>query len=187
MSKLMLLILAASVFAGSGRAASLIGTNVTLNYFLSTLTTTDVLTVGSGTEVTCTGGGTGNANVCGILSAFDRQTIDIAALSITYAYSGAGSGFNNLQPNGFDFENLNPGAPITGVSLTTNIPGLDSGRVTFTANSIQVDMHNLSLPGPLDSFTVGISAASAIPEPSGLLLAICGLSAFAVPRSRSRT
>jgi len=95
----------------------------------------------------------GNANVCAILTA-PTQSVDIGAFSIQYGFSGPAAAFDNIIPNGFDFENLNPGSPITSVSLSTDIAGLGPGRVTFSSSSVQIDMHASNFqarPTPLRS------------------------------------
>ncbi|MFO1434390.1 MAG: PEP-CTERM sorting domain-containing protein [Candidatus Competibacteraceae bacterium] len=168
MQKLLVLGIA-GLLTTTSASASLIGTNVTLNYHYGVTTTIDTLAVTAGVEVTCLGGGAGNANVCWAMTAPDRVDIDIGALSITWSYSGPGGHFTNIIPNGFDFENLDPGAPITSVALATDIPGLDLGRVTFSSSSIQVDGHNLPVPGPHRYFTLNISTAT-VPEPTSLAL-----------------
>jgi hypothetical protein len=70
-------------------------------------------------------------------------------LAIHYEYSGTGAAFDRTPAsgfNGFDWENLDPGGGgIGGVSLTTNIVGLDRGRLAFTPNTIRLDMQGLSL------------------------------------------
>jgi len=155
----------------SAPQASLIGTSVTLNYDYQAQQSIDVFTVGSGVEISCPGG----ANVCGILTA-PVQTVDVGAASILYSYNGAGAGFNAVNPNKFDFENLNPGFTIGNVTLSTNIAGLDLTRIAFTGSSVQIDMEGLGLnptqPGSPDFFNIGLT--SAVPEPSTWAMMILG-------------
>jgi hypothetical protein len=161
--------LSAAVSANAG----LLGTDVTLNYNYDAFSTTDIVTVQAGLEVICLGGGSGNANICSILTA-PNQAIDFDDLSITYLYERVGSptGFSPIAPNGFDFQNLNVGAPIAGVVLSTSIAGLDASRLSFSANSIQLNMVNLAL-GESESFTLQIVTT---PEPSaGLMAGLGGL------------
>ena len=171
-----LLVGAAAVFTAglagiSASQASLIGTSVTLNYDYQAQQSIDVFTVGSGVEISCPGG----ANVCGILTA-PVQTVDVGANSILYSYNGTGSSFNGVNPNKFDFENLNPGFTIGNVTLSTNISGLDLSRVIFTGSSVQIDMSGLGLnptqPGSPDFFNIGLT--SAVPEPSTWAMMILG-------------
>ena len=155
-------VLLAALSAPSARAG-LIGTDVTLNYtFFGTPLRTDAFLVTSGVEITCTNGN-GNANVCFVLSA-NVQTIDVGASSIAYSYTGSGAFFSRAT-NAFDFENLNLDGPITSVALTTDIAGLDSTRILFTSNSVQIDMTGLFVHGPQSSFRLDLST---VPEPASL-------------------
>ncbi len=162
--------------------AGLLGTTVTLNYhYLIPARTTDSLLVTAGVEVTCTGGGSGNANVCEMLTAAN-QYIDIGDFTIGYSYSGSQpGGFNVDDPNGMTFLNLDPGAPITDVSLVTGISGLDMSRISFTGSSVSIDMHGLSL-GFANSFTLTLTAA---PEPGTLAILATGIAAMVSFRRRS--
>ncbi|MEO5924051.1 MAG: hypothetical protein ABIR70_09510 [Bryobacteraceae bacterium] len=163
------LFLSAALSANAG----LIGTNVTLDYHYQGQSTTDTFAVTAGTEVSCFGGGSGNANVCSILQA-PNQTLDFGDNTITYTYTRIGSyvaSFLPSNPNGFDFLNLNLGQPIQHVLLSSSIQGLDASRLTFTANSIQLNMYDLPL-GEHESFTLTIVTN---PEPSAGLLGGLGL------------
>lgn len=151
--------------------AGLIGTNVTLNYHFDGVSSTDIISVGAGTEVQCTGAGTGNANICSILTAPD-QSIDFDDLTITYNYTqNTGGGyFQARDPNGFGFLDLNPGGDIVNVILSTTMVGLDASRLTFTNNSIHLNMYDLPL-AEKDMFSLRIVTN---PEPSAGLLAGVG-------------
>src|SRR5579862_947024 len=118
------LVLLAALAAFPSRAG-LIGTEVTLNYTFNGIPLiTDVFRVTPGLEINCAGHGNGSANVCSVLSA-DRQNINVGDFSITYNYIGQGAAFGR-NINGFDFEGLDPGGPITSVILlTAGITGLD--------------------------------------------------------------
>jgi hypothetical protein len=162
--------------------AGLLGTTVTLNYNYQTpARTTDSLLITAGVEVTCTGGGSGNAAVCEMLTAAN-QYIDIGDLTIGYSYAGTlPGGFNVEEPNGMTFLNLDPGAPITDVSLVTGIGGLDMSRISFTGSSVSIDMHGLSL-GLSNSFALTLTAA---PEPGTLAILATGIAAMVSVRRRS--
>jgi hypothetical protein len=95
----------------------------------------------------------------------------VGDFSIAYSYTGPGAFFGRV-PNGFDFENLNFGGPITSVALTTDIAGLDPTHILFTSNSVQINMTGLFVHGPQSSFRLDLSAA---PEPAGFIL-MCRLS-----------
>jgi DNA-binding winged helix-turn-helix (wHTH) protein len=128
----------------------LLGTEVTQNYILSTFrmgasstvqTSDSFRVVDPGIELTCPG----PFNVCHAALS-PTQSVDFKDLSIRYE-SRAVVKFEATAPpgyNGFDWENLKPhGGGIRAVSLRTNIPGLDSSRITFTASSIRVNMQGL--------------------------------------------
>lgn len=155
--------------------ASLIGTTVTLKYFYpnaANLFSTDNITVTNSVEVLCAGTGAGNANVCGVLTA-PVQNLDFQASAITYTYTGPGTAFNNSADfNGFAFQDLAYGGGISGITLSTNIPGLNASRVSFTANSVSVNMESLALPGPARFFTLSLlpEITERIPEPRSVFL-----------------
>lgn len=175
--RLILAALFAAVLLPAGSAqAGLLGTMITLHYnFLVPAATTDSLLVTGGTEVTCTGGGSGNANACTMLTAAN-QYIDIGDFTIDYLYVGSQpGGFNPTPPNGMTFAGLDIGAPIGAVLISTGIAGLDDSRVTFTATSVEVDMHGLSL-GFSNSFSLTLVA---VPEPASLALLSLGVVGFA--------
>ena len=178
-------------FVASGARADLIGDTVVLRYDATGLnSTSDTLTVGGGPEVTCTGGGLGNASVCAYLT-LPTQVVDIANLSIGYVYTRTeGNGaFFTATFNGFNFLDLDPGFAIGGVSLTTDIPGLDSSRISFTPDSVAINMSGLLLdvaePGDTRRFAVGLLPA-AVPEPALVTLALLGLAGIGASRARRR-
>jgi hypothetical protein len=158
------LLLAVAMIVPSTANAGLIGTTVTLDYHFLSTTTVDTFTVTGGVDITCPG----PYNVCSLLTA-PVQTITVGDNTITYTFTGCCSSFSNATPNGFDFENLNLGMPVTGISLSTNLVGLNLSRVTFSANSVQLDMHGIQTPGPVDYFVVTLNP-TATPEPSSLAL-----------------
>lgn len=152
------------------------GTSLTLNYNYSGFpSTTDTLTVGAGIEVSCTGGGGGNAQVCFFLSA-PVQIIDITGLTIHYAYTanpGESGAFSPVPVNGFDFENLNPGGNISGFTLSTTLGGLTESRITFTAHSLVIDMAGVTA-GSGGSFDITLH----VPEPASVPLFAAALVAL---------
>ena len=165
--------LLAAVAGGSAPShASLIGTEVTLNYDLTNpANTIDILPVTAGIELSCPG----SFNVCGLLT-LPIQSVDIGDFSIRYSHTGLSGQFTPGILNGFDFENLNPGFTIGNVVLTTNILGLDASRVSFTGSSVQVNMAGLALA---DTTAGGenyfdITLTSGVPEPSTWAMMILG-------------
>jgi hypothetical protein len=93
------------------------------------------------------------------------QSVDFKDLSIRYE-SRSPVQFEATAPpgyNGFDWENLKPhGGVIRSVSLSTNIPGLDSSRLTFTASSIRLNMQGLQC---IDGSFFQLDLAVAQPKP----------------------
>ena len=170
--------------------AGLLGSNITLNYLFpdaGTIYSSDNLAVTGGVEVTCTGGGAGNAAVCNALTA-PIQTVDIFDSGLTYTYTGSGSSFNTLSFNGFSFENLVYGAGITGVSLATDIPGLTLANVSFTSTSVRINLAGFSISGPSTFFTLNLepSPAAVTPEPASFLF-VLGALPLLLPVFRRRT
>jgi hypothetical protein len=166
--------------------AGLIGTNVTLRYDISGYPSTiDNLSVtGNNPLVTCTGGGAGNANVCDYLNAPNStQTISISNKSITYALSGAGAIFEAVNPNSFNFLSLTPGFAIGGVGLTTNIAGLSLSDVSFTSNSLSVNMSGLPVTNG-EYFTTQLLP---VPEPETYAMMLAGLGLIGFMARRKKT
>ncbi len=182
MRRLAIMSVLGSVLMAASAQAGLDGTQVTVNYNVTGLTgTADVVTVGPGVELTCTGGGTGNGNICSMLTG-GIQTVDIGDNSIHYTYTGSGGGFNPVATNGFDFTGLDAGGTINGYTLTTDIPGLDGSRISFTGSTFDVYMGALVV-APTAFFDVVFD----VPEPGGMALVLAGLGGMAaVRRGRKR-
>lgn len=172
-------------------AAGLIGTSVTVTYNypdLSTVRDTNSYVVGTGIEIDCTPPLPPFSSFCGVIST--PFTLDLGDSLITYRY-GAGLPSVFAGPaafNGFVFSGLNLGAPITGVTLTTTgFAGLDQGDVSFTANSVAINLQGASEVAG-DGWSIAIQTTP-IPEPGtgGLALAaLAGLGAASALLRRRR-
>ena len=83
------------------------------------------------------------------------------------------AGINNVAFDGFRFVDLNANIPnFTNVTLdgATNYAGFSSSRITTAANTIFVNVEDLAgLQGQIISLDIG-GEASAVPEPSSVLL-----------------
>jgi hypothetical protein len=168
--------------AAGSAYAGMLGTNVTVNYIYPGFpATTDTVAVGAGVEISCTGGGSGNANLCTFLSA-PNQSLDFDDLSITYVYTGPGSAFNPGGFNGFEFTNLNPSpAGYSHVSLSTDIAGLDTGDLSaLDAHTVHLNMESSVLRDG-NSFTLTFDVLD-VPEPGSVLLALGGLTVLLLRR-----
>ena len=84
------------------------------------------------------------------------------------------------QVNGMTVQDLDPAGTILGVTLTTDIFGLDMTRVTFTDNSVSIDLGGLAL-GTSASFTLDLQT---IPEPTALLPIVAAIGALGWTRRR---
>ena len=163
-------------------APTLIGDNVTINWYfpsLATLFATTGVLVGGGVEITCPG-------VDPLCVGFVRPaTVDIGATSIVINEQ-AGSAWTGGAFNGFDFTSLDFGAGIslTGFTLTTDLAGLTNANISFTGNSISFNAAGLSF---LDApYTIRLDLITSAPEPGTLALLGIALTAVAIGRRRHR-
>lgn len=172
----------ALTLAAPWASAGLLGSQATIGYHYLGVNYANSLLVDAGVEVTCP---TGAFAMCSALTAA-TQTIDLGDKHIAYNFTSATgnpAGFNNVTPSYFMFEDLLPGGDIAGFALTTNIAGLDAARVSFTVNSVHVDMHGLAL-GTAGSFRIDLSTVQAVPEPASAALLALGLGALGLARRR---
>lgn len=180
-------ILVAGVLAFPLRAAAaptLIGDNVTINWFfpnLASLFATTSVLVGGGAEVTCPGADP----LCAGFA--EPGTIDIGATSIVINEQ-AGSAWTGGAFNGFDFTSLDFGAGISlvGFTLTTDLAGLTNANISFTANSISFNAAGLSFADAPYTIRLDLITSASVPEPGTLALLGIALTAVAFGRRRHR-
>lgn len=176
MKKILLAAAAAATVSGTAHA-SLIGDSVLMEWVYpdaASVIFSKTVTVGAGAEVTCNNdpsfcsfGGYGN----------DAVFFDLSAADINMSFTNGSTGFVATDYNGFRFSDLDMGGPITGVTLTTNINGLDMSRVTFGPDWVSVNLASLATS---ESFW-NISLQT-VPAPTSLALLGVGLLALGMRR-----
>jgi hypothetical protein len=171
---------------------NLIGDDVIVRRDLNGAGTDFNVNVGHAVEIDCAPGGTvGN---CGSVL-LDRFTVDLTATAIVVTAQltpqQAFSFFKSIIPattfNGFQFLDLDYGVPIDAVSFTTFGSITGTPEVSFTGNSISLDLQGVSFTG-LSGFTITAETyEQVVPVPAALPLAMTGAGLlFAIGRRRSR-
>jgi hypothetical protein len=181
MTKTMLLLATAvASLMSTGASAGLLGDTVDVAYATSFgFFRSDSFLVGPGVELSCLGA----SSLCAAL--FDPATLDIQDNAIVFAYN-LGEGYLTYGPgsfNGWQFTSLDLGAPIVSVTLSSfGYTGLDASRLSFTANTISLNLANLSADG-VNGWRINIETA-AVPEPAVLGLLAMGVLGLAARRRR---
>ncbi|KQV60511.1 hypothetical protein ASC95_03410 [Pelomonas sp. Root1217] len=178
---MMKLLAAAALLPTLASASGLLDSTVNVHYHVvngpQTENTLDKVMVTAGTELSCSGG----ANYCGVLSS--AQSLDISDNAIRFSYGASGADFLDVKQNRFQFTSLyGDDTAIQGVTVATNISGLDASRVSFGAHELKVDMRGLHA-GADAYFQINLVAAP-VPEPASAALLLGGLALFAVRRGR---
>lgn len=120
-----------------------------------------------------------------------RHDLDASSITLDWNISGLGSiGFDSSN-HIFEYRDLQEqGVPIpttlTDVALATNVIGLDASRISFTDDSVSVDLTGLAVSGPNPggfSYVQLDLTFTPVPEPGTALLVGIGL-AFLSSRRR---
>lgn len=181
--------LAAALLSGAASAGTLTG-NATISYIFgdgSSWSGSNTVPVVAGVDLNCPSGASSGA--CGKIPgsySFDLggNTIDFSHLTDSPNPYTASAIFN-----GYEFSNLNFGENITSVVLSNivGLPGLTSSRITFTANSIRVNMQGLAWTGNNGfRLTLNPVASEVVPVPAALPLLLTGILGLGMASRRKK-
>lgn len=192
-------ILAAAVVAGAplmAEADSLLGKPITIDWLFpnaSSAFVTDTVIAAAGPDVSCDGLA---ADLLCVLNGYDNGSIvfDIEAGSVGMVFTNGSTTPDTSAFNGPRFSGLDLGAPITGVSLSSTIPGLDMSRVAFGPDWISVNLSAVLLDAPNSSIGWRLElltqpdGGTDVPAPPVLGLLMLGLAGASLARrTRDRT
>ena len=170
-------------------SASLIGDTIDIEWWFpdtSTVFASDSHLVSELVEVNCPNDSTANSNICAGFVSWPAS-IDIGAETIRYQQIGS-PGFTTAGFNGWVFSDLDWGVAgeIIGVSLDTNIDGLDLNRVSYTADSVSINLQGLGgdLRREFAELTLDVRH---VPDPATLALFGIGLAGLGFARRKKKT
>ncbi|MDT7834228.1 hypothetical protein [Aquabacterium sp. OR-4] len=173
---------------GTGTAAAtLVGSTVTVSYLYpdtaSALVASSATVDASAVEFACPDTTLALCDSTSGLGAglVDGESLDIGATTLTGTLlasfdASAGTSFNGLVFSGLS---LGSGYTLAGFTLSTNIVGLDSSDISYTASSLSLNLMGLDPSVTTDGSAVGSFTitllASAVPEPEPAALLAAGL------------
>jgi hypothetical protein len=173
---------AALALASSAANAGIVGTTVTLNYlfpdFGTVFGSTDVTVATNPTMLACSRGGPG---VC---SAFAENALFTITDNSFTVSEDAGSSYTAAAFNGIEY--VDSGVHISGVTLTTNLPGLTSADVGFSPNAVWYNAQGLDFTNASYFVTLTITTVPELSTWAMLALGFAGLG-FAGYRTSRRS
>jgi hypothetical protein len=173
---------AALALASSAAHAGIVGTTVTINYLFpdfGTVYSSSVVPVPiNPTTLSCTPGGAG---IC--LPFAENALFTITDNSFTVS-EDAGSSYTPATFNGIEY--VDSGIHISGVTLTTNLPGLTAADVGFSPNAVWYNAQGLDFTSASYFVTLSISTVPELSTWAMLALGFAGLG-FAGYRTSRRS
>jgi hypothetical protein len=149
----------------------------------STVFATDTIDVGS--SLTCPG----SSPICGGFGGNGNESFTVTSTSITYTGANYDSLFDTGAAfDGFEFTGVTfaDSGSLSGVTISGDTIGIDSSEVSFTGNSVEVNLATFPIDG---SFTLNLSengTTSSVPEPGSLGLVGTALLSFGYLLRRRR-
>ena len=108
------------------------------------------------------------------LTGLPNVTVNVSDTSILATFDASGS-YTSGTFNGYVITDITQNPLISGLSLVTNVAGMDAGRVSFTGDSVSVNLQGLTMSAD-SSILLNLNfGQTSVPEPSSLVLGSSGL------------